>query len=154
MGLFSDLKNMITGGGATVTLEVIEPALEAPFTVRVQADIGDADCAIKRVYLQLCGTETVEVPDVEVAKRQGEATIIERETVRTSVTTADFTVDLAPADTLKANQRYTWESEITLPPDCLPTYRGRLATHGWQIKAGLDMRGNDPDSGWQEIELY
>jgi len=153
MGFFKNLKNMITGGAAKVTLEVDQPSLTEPFTVRVQADIGDNDCAVRRVYLQVCGTESVEVPDVDVARQRGDSTVIERETVRTSVTTADFTVTIAPAETLKASHTYNWETEITLPPDCLPTYRGRLAQHLWQIKAGLDLPGNDPDSGWIDLDL-
>ena len=24
---------------------------------------------------------------------------------------------------------------------------------GWHVLAGLDMKGNHPDSGWQELEI-
>ncbi|MBI1208388.1 MAG: hypothetical protein GC191_14020 [Azospirillum sp.] len=154
MSFFKNLKNMVTGGGAELTVSIEEPALEQPFSVHVEAKIGDADCKVKQVYLRLWGEERVEVPNVEVARRNGNELVVTREAVRAATTTVDLTIELAPAGTLQANQTYSWDTEVQVPADALPTYYGRLACHEWRIQAGLDMRGNDPDSGWLTIELY
>ena len=154
MGIFGKLKNMITGGGATVTLEAVDPSLTQPFKVTINAVVGDADLAIKRVYLRIAGEENVVVRDVQIAKTFGDEVRVEREDVGGSAVTFEDEVEVAGEQTLEANQEYTWETEISFPEGNLPTYRGTIASHEWKLFAGLDARGNDPDSGWVDIELY
>jgi len=36
MGFFSKMKNFVTGGGAEVTVEAIEPTLDGPFQVKIR----------------------------------------------------------------------------------------------------------------------
>ena len=154
MGIFSKLKNMITGGGAKVTLEVVDPALHQPFTVKINAVVGDADVKIKRVYLKVAGEESVVVKDVEVAVRSGDEVEIAREDVEGSMLSHDEEIEVDGEQILEAKKEYNWETQVSLPDTALPTFKGLIASHEWRIFAGLDVTGNDPDSGWVELELY
>ena len=70
MGLFSNLKNFVTGGGAEVDLEVINQATRgSAVLVRIKAQIGDSDIEIEHVSVKILGTEKVSIPNVEVAKQ-------------------------------------------------------------------------------------
>ncbi len=60
MGIFSKLKNYVTGGGAELSVEIESPSLTEAFTVRVNAHIQSDDLAVESVYVKLRGLETVE----------------------------------------------------------------------------------------------
>lgn len=155
MGLFSGLKNYITGGGAKVTLECSGEAIRGePMSVTVTAVIGETECKVSKVYLQIRGHERVEIPGVMVAARQGNEVRVDEQTCVRETTTLSTDVEVAGADTLKAGETYTWSVDITLPEDALPSYEGPSCLHRWQLCAGLDTRGNDPDSGWQDLTVY
>jgi len=151
MGFFKNLVNKITGGGAKVTLEVIEPKLRSPFKVRVNAAVSDSELKITKVYMYVRSVERTKVKNVEVfdngqSKRQDVSG--EEEIYRTEI------VIEPTAQTLAASQNYEWIKEISLPSSALPTYVGRNAHHEWEFMAALDSPGNDPDSGWIKCDLY
>jgi hypothetical protein len=153
MGFFGSLKNLVTGGGVKVSLEAINPARGQPFTVRVSAEVGEADCAINKVYLHLRGSEKVEVPDVEIAEKNGDKIEVHKRAISREENTFHTELTLAPASVLAAGQTYHWETQVNLPADALPSFTGKHAKHEWYLLAGLDMRGNDPDSGWVAVEI-
>lgn len=154
MGLFSNLKNFVTGGGADVSLEVIDKAKRgSSVTVRVTAVIGQADIEIEHVSVKVVGRESVKIPNVKVAKTVNDVVQIEKKTVDHSENTFDAKSELASEMTLKAAQSYTWETDIELPEDALPTFEGKNAKHTWRAMASLVMRGNDPDTGWLDFEV-
>jgi hypothetical protein len=155
MGLFSSLKNFVTGGGAEVSLELLDaPVRGNDFGVRVTAVVGDADIDIERVYLRVRGAEHVEIPDVEVVKKKAGGSIeTEKRTITHQESTFRHDAELVAAMTLKAGETYSWETVVEIPEDVLPTFKGRKARHEWRALAGLDMRGNDPDSGWVDFEI-
>ena len=157
MGIFDKIKavkNMVTGGGAKVWIEVSEPALEEPFSVTVKTLIDDADLAVNRVYLKIKSVEEVVVRDVEVAVESGDEIRSERRDISQSTNLFQTEINVAGADTLQAEQEYSWQVEVSLPESALPTFEGHNANHTWYILGALDARGNDPDSGWKEVELY
>ena len=153
MGFFSNLKNFVTGGGAKVTIEVIEPALGGPFQVKIHAEVEDADIEIKEVYLKVASLETVIIKDVEIAKMIDEKMETVREDIENTTTVHDQKIEVAGEQTLKANEEYDWETTVTLPENALPSFIGITAKHEWKLMAGLDTSGNDPDSGWIVIHL-
>jgi len=154
MTLFGKLKNMVTGGGATVTLEVLSPPVRGEaFGVRVSVKVGAADVAAHKVYLRVVGEEAVQVPNVEVATRSGDEIRLSTETVSRSSYTFDASWDVAPAQTLRAGQGYDWEIGVEVPADAPPVYQGTLARHEWKILAGVDVFGNDPDTGWYVLAM-
>jgi hypothetical protein len=76
-----------------------------------------------------------------------------REDIEKTTTVHDQKIEVASPRTLKANDEYDWEISVNLPQSALPTYLGVTARHEWKLLAGLDVPGNDPDSGWVTIEL-
>lgn len=173
MGFMDKLRSVasaITGSGAKVALEIGEPSRDKPFTVDVQAEVGGNDLKIEKVYVKLVGEEnvklSVEMPaEEEAAAAEGEAAAAEGEgaaaeekgTVTKEVSRTEITYqqefELAGAQTLSANQTYTWNGEVQLPEDAKPTYQGINATHQWRLMAGLSTFGNDPDSGWKTLDV-
>ncbi len=162
MGFLNKLKsakNLMTGGGAKVTLEAPEPTLCAPFEVVVRASIADADVKVSRVYLRVRSVEEVRLPDVPVPVEEmidGERRIVgtERREYSDKATLYSADYDIGEAETLEAGSERAWDALIELPEDALPTYHGHRASHQWQFYAGLDARGNDPDSGWVTVEIW
>ena len=156
MGLFDKIKKMknyLTGGGAKLTVQAIEPKLQEPFTVKVHAVIEEEDIDIQKVYVKLRGIEEVTIRDSAVLNKLSEGGV-QRSSVSDSTSTANVEIPATGPLTLQAGQEYDWEVTVDLPSGSLPTYNGRNATHKWSVLAGLDKKGNDPDSGWQEITVY
>ncbi len=143
MSFINKLKNAVnalTGGGAKVSVIAASPSREVPFTVKVKAVVGDQPMEISRVYVKLSGEETVTVRNVS----DGDYT----HDVTQNNTTFEQEFNIAGAQTLNASQEYEWEAQVEFPKDSPPAYRGLNATHELRILAGLDAKGNDPDSGW------
>lgn len=157
MGFWDKVKsvgNMITGNSAKVYLEFVEPTLEGPFKVIVRAQVSDADININNVYLRIRSEEYVCAPDVDLVREADGDIERYHENVEHTETTYETEMIIGGAEELEGNQEYTWEAEIELPPNAMPTYLGRNAKHEWFFYAGLDMRGNDPDSNWVACEIY
>jgi len=159
MGLFNKLKNMVTGGAASVSLEMLDqPSRGGSFKVRVTATAKD-DCKIDKVYVMLRGEEEIEVPDTDYGNRNSGGVSIgtgrgtTQELVRKSTNTHEAKIDLANGIALGKGQSQSWEGSVSIPGHVLPTYMGRYAHHEWAVKGGLAMTGNDPDSGWIKFEL-
>ena len=156
MGFFDKIKqatNFITGGGATVEVQQIEPqsVQEGFLRLQVFCYIKDADININNVYIIVKSEERVSVEDFDYEASDGSA---RRETIYREHETFRHKAIIAEGQTLAANQNYDWVAEIPLPPNMHGTYKGVMAGHIWEVFAGLDKSGNDPDSGWQEIEVY
>lgn len=157
MGFWDKVKsvtNMVTGNSAKVYLEFVEPSLEEPFKVLIHAQVKDADISINNVYLRIRGVEHVIAPDVDMVREADGSVERYHENVEHSEETYETEMIVAGAEELEGNETYTWEAEVQLPPNALPTYLGRNAKHEWFFYAGLDMRGNDPDSNWVACEIY
>jgi hypothetical protein len=93
------------------------------------------------VYLLLRATESCEF--------KGD----NNEKVGSSKESYENKVTIAGAMEIKEGQTYDFEGIIELPTSCNPSLRGSIINHTWEIQAGLDMTGNDPDSGWQSFDV-
>lgn len=156
MGLMDKLKsfkNAITGGGASVRVEVQDAVIGQPFQIKVYADVSDADLKIDNVYVKIRSRETIVARGVNVAHRQGDGYTSRREDVRQHHTTFEQNFTVTGATVLEANSNNEWSHEFTIPQGCVPSFNGQQADHNWEIYAGLDARGNDPDSGWQTFRV-
>lgn len=147
------LKNAVTGGGAEVSLDVQPARPGESFEVIVRARIGEDDLDVDRVYVRIRGTETIEIPGIDVVYETGDDEERRPETVTAESDTLSHEVEVAGKQTLAANQEYEWKVEAELPADALPGYRGKHCNHGYRVIASLDCFGNDPDSGWVELEV-
>ena len=155
MGLLDGLKkfgNMLTGGGAKVTLEIINPTLTGEFLGKIKAVISDADLKIAKVYLKVAGVEKVIIKNVSFPNSSGSTSTSLTSATKKDLEESAFTyqneIKVTDAITLTAKQEYNWDVKIQLPANALPTFQGINAKHEWQFLAGLDSSGNDPDSGW------
>ena len=155
MGLFGKLKamkNAVTGGAASVYIESENLSFTEPFKIKVIAQTGDAPVKVSKVYLKIVGTEEVEVPDVDVVYDDDGDEYRRAETVWASNETIELEILMAHGQELEANETYEWETEVELPEGAPAIYRGYYCQHTYQAFAGLDCFGNDPDSGWIELE--
>ena len=139
MGFFKDLKNKVTGGAATVRVTVPAAQRGRAVPVQVQAT-AKANGKVSAVYLLVRATESCEF------KKDGEK-------IGESKTSYESRIQLAGAQEIKEGQTYNWDGQLELPVNTNPTLRGSLIDHTWEVQAGLDMTGNDPDSGWQTIDV-
>ena len=139
MGFFKDLKNKVTGGAATVRVTVPAARRGQAVPVQVQAT-AKANGKASAVYLLVRATESAEFK-------------ANNEKVQGSKISYETRVNVAGAQDLKEGETYTWDGVLELPINSNPTLRGSIIEHTWEVQAGLDMPGNDPDSGWQTFDV-
>ena len=151
MGFFDKIKSAVsavTGGAAKVYIEVgqAQRGFSAPVKVRA---VAEGDLKVDSVYVLVRAMEHAEVMDTDMKATGG----IKRERVRGKHTSYEHRAQLAGATTLEAGREYTWEGQIEIPGHVAPSFKGSIIRHVWEVQAGLDAFGNDPDSGWQEVQV-
>ncbi|HRG48686.1 MAG TPA: hypothetical protein PLX69_09485 [Leptospiraceae bacterium] len=147
MSFFSDIKNKITGGGAKINLEFSNLTLAAPFQVKMVATISDsADLKVDKVYLKIRSSEIAVINRASVSTDDNNS-----QSFNETVFTKEFS--LSGSQVLTKGKTYEWTQEIALPSECKPTFTGKMIFHEWYVLGGLEVPGNDPDSGWTRIEL-
>ncbi|MCB9960353.1 MAG: sporulation protein [Rhodospirillaceae bacterium] len=151
MGLFGGMKNFLTGGGAKVDLEIGSAVRGEPVSVKVTAEVGEKDIDVRKVYVRVRAQEVIDLPDVELAPPNPKAAPTRG--LKRTTETFDQEFRIAGSQTLKAGETYEFDGEMTLPTQASPTFIGRYASHVWQVTAALDKSGNDPDSGWADIQV-
>ena len=151
MGFFDKLKSMknaITGGSAKVQLSIDGDDLELgkPFAVHITAE-AKADVKATAVYILVRSTESTHATDDN--GRISKEVVGEMEVY-------NHRFDVEGPQELKAGETYEWTAEICLPDDgdARATYDGEIMNHDWEVQAGLDVKGNDPDSGWLGFEIW
>jgi len=152
MGFFDKIKSAasaVTGGGATVTVQVPQVVRGQSADVAVQAT-AKKDLEISGVYLEIRCREEADVRDTDFDEKGG----IDREIVRGRKTTWSTKVDIAGGQKLQEGEATSWEGTFTVPPSSAPSLRGQMVRVKWEVRAGLDAWGNDPDSGWREVEVH
>src|SRR3954466_11632944 len=133
MGFFGDLKNKITGGAAQVTVQCGPVRRGQATPVKIQA-VAKANGKVNSVYLLVRGTESASWK-------------ANNETIGNSSVSFDTKIVVAGAQDIVAGQTYNWDGQIELPANVHASLSGKLIDHKWEVQAGLDMPGNDPDSG-------
>ena len=140
MGFFKDLKNKVTGGAATVRVTVPSAQRGRATPVQVQAT-AKSNGKVSAVYVLIRATETSQFKTDDGNKVSG------------SKVSYETRVSIAGAQDIVEGQTYNFEGVIELPSNSNPSLRGSIIDHIWEIQAGLDMPGNDPDSGWQSFDV-
>jgi hypothetical protein len=151
MGFLDKIKSAtsaLTGGGAEVFVDLnnAERGMATPISIR---GVAKADLKISSVYLLVRATEHASVED----RDQNEDGQTETEIVTGRHLSYEARVEIAGSQEMSQGEEYNWEGEIMLPATTNPSIRGKMVRHTWEIQAGLDAFGNDPDSGWREIEV-
>jgi hypothetical protein len=150
MGFLDKLKNYVTGGGAKVTLQVGEVAPGRPIPVVVRAQVEGAPVKASKIYVAVRAVETV---DLIHRDRDASAHAGDRDRVHDTETTFSKEFVIHGPVELAAGSKHEWQGEIQIPQSAQPSYRGKHAKHEWSVLAGIDVSGNDPDSGWVAIEV-
>lgn len=153
------VKNFITGGGATVFIELLnKPRLGGPLDVRVRAKVGDQVLKATAVYLHLQSVEKIRVrhgSTVRVSTRRtsaGRVGAYRTDTTRRTVTWETEAL-IVPIDGLEAHGAFEWDGELHLPDEGSPSYYGIHAKHIWQVRGCLTVTGKHPKSKWLEFPV-
>lgn len=157
MGLWDKIKsvkNMVTGGAADVFVEITNANFEEGITVNTRVVVKDADLKMEKIYLRLRSVEHVKAPDIDIAQDRNGVIHHIREDVHHQEVIHNEEFIVTGAETLQSGREYSWTTEINLGEDANASYYGNNAKHVWQVYAGVDCYGNDPDSGWVEFDLY
>ena len=154
MGLLSNLKNSLTGGWADVAIDHGEGRRGEPLAVTVHVAVRSSAIEVSDVYLRLECHEIVEIDNHRVSDRDADGGLeVDHVDIRRDERLFERRVSLARGVSMDAESQQAYETQIELPAHLPPTYTGRHARIRWRALAALDMKGNDPDSGWQEIPV-
>ncbi len=154
MGFLKKLKgavSKITGGGANVSVFVNGNDISETLNITVNVEVKDSPLKVQKVYLWVKSVEKITIPKDSLPQY-----LREQANLGLSLSTDRFPKKefiVAETQTLEAKQSYTWNIDIKLNSGAVPSYNGHFANHEWLFYAGLDVKGNDPDSGWQKFDL-
>ncbi len=162
MGFLSDLKNNLTGSWADVSVTATPATRGQSTTITVHVNVKDNAIEINKVTAKVQCIEIVEVHNVRTTSAVGsssQAKIGQPSPPATSGTAKatenlfDQEVPVAQAQQLAANSQQSFEATFQIPAHLPPSFTGRNARIEWKVMAAVDMKGNDPDSGWQVFEV-
>lgn len=159
MGFFDtiiNIKNLVTGGSAKVTLAIDSPSRRRPFKIEICAHVANQDIETDGAYLLVQGIEDVRVPHRSKPKKAEKGKIAERpkeKFVTSSTITSEQKIELTTGKVLQSNQEYRWCTNINFPNNCQPVYKGKYCKHYYRVKAYIDCYGNNPDSGWIILKM-
>lgn len=147
MGFFDKLKsvvNAVTGGAARVTIQLQQSCVFPGETVEVKitATSTGAEVQSKGAYVDVFAEERVSFRDDNT-----------KEEISKAKTTTQQTIQIAPAFVLAPNETKSFEGSFHFPAEVLPTFEGTLCQHRCQIRGRIEAFGNDPDSGYQVINV-
>jgi hypothetical protein len=147
MGFMDKLKgavNAVTGGGAKVLLEFSPAFVHAGDTVKVKVTVTSTGTEVTSAgcFVDLLGREEVRVKPSGQSSHHTE-----------SATSLDQAFPLAPAFVLAPNETKVFEGSFQMPAGHQPSFTGAHSKHEWQIRGRIDVKGNDPDSGYQTLRV-
>jgi len=146
MGIWDTIKkakNYMTGGGAKLYIDLVEePRLRQAFKVEVRLDIDDAEIEVDRIYLALRFTEHVQM-EISTTDATGKS---HSSTERKQNILFKEDIVLDEMLILNADEQYSYETTIKLPPEVLPAFEGVNAKFTWSLQAIIDKAGNNPES--------
>jgi len=153
MGIMDKLKsaaNFVTGGGAEINISMPEEVeMGTPFQINIKC-LAKNDINPKRVYVKLQSVENVEVEDRDYDE-DGDT---DYEYIHRQSVIFDEEYDIEGELSLSEGEEKTWDKEVVVPDEAQCTYEGVHAKHQWRLQVGLDVPGNDPDSGWVYFDAY
>lgn len=145
MGFLDKMKSVgsaITGGAAKVSIEYPHQTMKAGDSVPVKVTVMSMGKEVKSggVFVDVRAEESGNVK----CKHCGQMTEVHNETVKQSI-------PVGPAFVLQPSETKVFDVTIQVPSG-QPSYNGQVS-HQWRIRGRLDAFGNDPDSGYQNLEI-
>jgi sporulation-control protein spo0M len=145
MGFLDKMKSVgtaMTGGAAKVSIEYPHQSVRPGDSVAVKVTVVSMGKEVKSggVFVDVIAEESGKVK----CKKCGQEVDLRRETVKQSI-------PVGPAFVLQPSETKVFDATIQVPSG-QPTYSGQVSHH-WKIRGRLDAFGNDPDSGFQALEI-
>ncbi len=152
MGFFSSLKNMVTGNAAHITISNTSLNLNRPSDLMINIEVKDSDVKSKELYMYLeCvhtgNSFTVESKTANDGLKTKEI-VINRNVVKTKLFDKRFVIE--GSNVYKASQKYSFTVKPEIDTNSLDSIGDDVK---WQAFAGIDTAGNDPDSGWVNLDV-
>jgi len=132
----------VTGGAAKVSIEYAHQQLKPGDSLPVKVTVVSMGREVKSggVFVDVHAQESGQVR----CSHCHEMTPVQVQTLKQAI-------PVGPAFVLQPNETKTFEATIQVPMG-QPTYNGQVS-HEWRIRGRLDAFGNDPDSGFQVIQV-
>jgi len=148
MAFLQKLVKSVTGSWADVSLQAarMTPGLTRNFEVNVA--VTDEAIEFSRIVAVVRCTETA-----RVSVSNTDDNSFGNDTETDSATVSEETITLRGPGTFKAGHRETFSFPVTIPREGPFSFNGRYVDLEWKCKVSIDMRGNDPDSGWETFEV-
>lgn len=145
MGFLDKMKSVgtaMTGGAAKVSIEYPHQALKLGDSIPVKVTVVSMGKEVKSggVFVDIHAVESGQVK----CKHCQQMVQINNENVKQAI-------PISPAFVLQPNETKVFEATIQIPTG-QPSYNGQVRNE-WKIRGRLDAFGNDPDSGFQPIEM-
>lgn len=153
MGLLKKLVHFVTGGGTDVSINVENPTLSNPFNLNITAIPKQSTLNCRKVYLLIrCKEEKIQEfkPLDENNMTDNEKILSEMREWDSNITFSDEII-ISGECKLNKDETYSWSTEINLNGAGEPSKNEKNHRIIWEVQAGIDVSGNDPDSGWIEI---
>jgi hypothetical protein len=150
MGFLDKVKNTLSGDWADVAVRVDGPLVRGGvMNATVDIVVKDSPIKIEGVTLELRCEEFVQIRNATLNNGSTSAT----GTVNDTETLFSQEVVVAGAGELAAGGTFACPGQIPIPATAPPSVLGRNARFDWQVRARIGMKGNDPDSGWQTLQV-
>lgn len=145
MGFLDKMKGVgsaMTGGAARVSIEYNHQPISTGGSLPVKVTVVSMGKEVKSsgVFVDI---EAVEHGNVK-CKHCGQMTPVKNETIKQAI-------PVGPAMVLQPNETKVFEATIQIPMG-QPSYNGNIS-HEWKIRGRLEAFGNDPDSGFQSLQV-
>ena len=145
MGFLDKMKSAgqaMVGGGAKVSIEYPHNPVRSGDSIQVKLTVMSTGKEFKSggVYVDIHAHESGQVK----CKNCQQMVSVNNDTVKQAI-------PVGPAFVLQANESRTFEGTVQIPGG-QPTYNGTIRNE-WKIRGRLDAFGNDPDSGFQPLEV-
>ena len=145
MGFLDKMKGVgqaITGGAARVSIEYNHGQLSPGGSLPVKVTVVSMGKEVKSsgVFVDIEAHEHGQVK----CKHCGQMTEVKNETIKQAI-------PVGPAMVLQPNETKVFEATINIPMG-QPSYNGNIS-HEWKIRGRLEAFGNDPDSGFQSLQV-
>jgi hypothetical protein len=155
MGLMDKLKAVksnLTGDWATVAVQFEPVARGGTLKVTAEVIVKDQAISIDGVVIEVRCEEIIDIPDASVYDTGGALSSGTRRATN-SETVVSKEVKVSGAAELAAGSTTSFSGELPVPTTAPPTMQGRFTRYEWQVRARVEMKGNDPDSGWQSMQV-
>ena len=153
MGFWDKVKGAVqsvTGSAAKVDIAIGDATIGETCSVRIEAT-SRSDLDVAEVYVEIRSVEQAEVRDVDYHHGNGSQRI---EYIQAENQTFKQRFKISGPGSLSEGETRTWEGGFIIPDSVNPTFEGEMISHHWEVLAGLDVYGNDPDSGWLRFDVW